>query len=583
MLPGGDPLAAALAAGQTPSPEMVAASGTTGALRPKIAFAILAGIVLVLALGTGLADYMSLHNRLPFQNPPDVLTARAREVAQQLGYTNAPNDWAIGFARDDGFIGYLRKQVKTFPDWEAVVKQPPNFVNFWYRASPRALHSEAIASIGQVTPQDPPQTVPGMTLVSLGLDGRLRHFEAVPPRTTDPDARAAPVDWAKVFALAKLDITQFHSVSPEWTSLAATDQRAAWIGDYPVHYKQPIQIPIRVEGAAFQGKAVYFQVLGPWDAPVKTGNATPLPWQQKALNMAVISVIVILMIGACILAWHHWKTGRGDRAGAVRVGFYIAILNIIAVELRAHHGDIDNELAQFPFLMGSTLFVFALFWVFYLALEPWVRRYWPQVLVTWTRVLRGDWKNPQVGRDALIGVGLGVLFITYIALMQLFVLRTGQYGPDGYYLGNLLGTRQVLGLFSSYLGGAISTITGLLLLGLFLRGLLRKEWLVAIAFVCILAIFQTRNQTNLPFWQLFAVNAGNFVIVALAIMRLGMFGAIVMIFVTNVLGDGLMTTDFSAWYGTSSWIALVVVMVVALWGYRVAIAGKPLLAEPESM
>src|SRR6188768_873411 len=33
-LPGGDPLAAALAAGETPSPEMVAAAGTTSALKP---------------------------------------------------------------------------------------------------------------------------------------------------------------------------------------------------------------------------------------------------------------------------------------------------------------------------------------------------------------------------------------------------------------------------------------------------------------------------------------------------------------------------------------------------------------------
>ena len=41
-LPGGDPLAAALAAGETPSPEMVAASGETSALRPLGAFACLA-------------------------------------------------------------------------------------------------------------------------------------------------------------------------------------------------------------------------------------------------------------------------------------------------------------------------------------------------------------------------------------------------------------------------------------------------------------------------------------------------------------------------------------------------------------
>ena len=274
MLPGGDPLAAALAAGQTPSPEMVAASGTSGALRPKIAIAILAGALITLYAGTWLADYMSLHNRLPFQNPPDVLTAKAREITQQLGYTDPPADWDIGFAQDDGLLDFLRQHFKTQAQWEDGVKRSPNFLNFWYRQSPRPLRAQSIDSNGRVTPQDPPETVPGMAWLSVGLDGRLRHFEAVPPRTADSKVTAPPMDWAKVFALAKLDITQFKSATPEWTSLAATDQRVAWTGNYPVSYKEPFQIPIRVEGAAFQGKPVYFQILGPWDKPVRSG-ATP--------------------------------------------------------------------------------------------------------------------------------------------------------------------------------------------------------------------------------------------------------------------------------------------------------------------
>jgi serine/threonine-protein kinase len=40
-LPGGDPIAAALAAGETPSPEMIAAAPTEGALRPLVAIAFL--------------------------------------------------------------------------------------------------------------------------------------------------------------------------------------------------------------------------------------------------------------------------------------------------------------------------------------------------------------------------------------------------------------------------------------------------------------------------------------------------------------------------------------------------------------
>src|SRR5260370_6039994 len=45
-LPGGDPLAAALAAGETPSPQMVAAAGEKTGLAPRVAVAGLAAVIL---------------------------------------------------------------------------------------------------------------------------------------------------------------------------------------------------------------------------------------------------------------------------------------------------------------------------------------------------------------------------------------------------------------------------------------------------------------------------------------------------------------------------------------------------------
>src|SRR4029077_8790619 len=54
-LPGGDPLAAALAAGETPSPQMVAAAGENTGLAPRIALAcfaaVILGVILYVALG----------------------------------------------------------------------------------------------------------------------------------------------------------------------------------------------------------------------------------------------------------------------------------------------------------------------------------------------------------------------------------------------------------------------------------------------------------------------------------------------------------------------------------------------------
>src|SRR5579863_3555010 len=58
-LPGGDPLAAALAAGETPSPQMVAASGETAGLRPRIAVACLVSVLLALCLAASLGIHYS--------------------------------------------------------------------------------------------------------------------------------------------------------------------------------------------------------------------------------------------------------------------------------------------------------------------------------------------------------------------------------------------------------------------------------------------------------------------------------------------------------------------------------------------
>ena len=84
-LPGGDPLAAALAAGETPSPEMVAAAGEGTALSRHVAIpvfvAVLAGIAAsyVMALGTS-----PLESMRP-EYTADVLAQKARDAIRQLG------------------------------------------------------------------------------------------------------------------------------------------------------------------------------------------------------------------------------------------------------------------------------------------------------------------------------------------------------------------------------------------------------------------------------------------------------------------------------------------------------------------
>src|SRR6185503_5104566 len=80
-LPGGDPLAAAVAAGETPSPEMVAAAGGEGALPRAKAWTLL---LLLLAVVGGIMALVPASSDLgvaPMESGPEVLEHRARELA----------------------------------------------------------------------------------------------------------------------------------------------------------------------------------------------------------------------------------------------------------------------------------------------------------------------------------------------------------------------------------------------------------------------------------------------------------------------------------------------------------------------
>ena len=65
-------------------------------------------------------------------------------------------------------------------------------------------------------------------------------------------------------------------------------------------------------------------------------------------------------------------------------------------------------LAMFLLAVCTSVFYGVLLWTIYVALEPYVRKRWPQVLVSWTNLLAGRVGDPVVGRDVLLGTALGV-------------------------------------------------------------------------------------------------------------------------------------------------------------------------------
>jgi serine/threonine-protein kinase len=185
--PGGDPLAAALAAGETPSPEMVAASGETEGLRPPVAWAVLAAVIVSITVVILLSAQNMLYRRVPLEKPPEALAEHARDVLQSLGYAEPPVDTAMGFFAGKDFLRYIAGHDRSKTRWDNL--ETGAFV-FWYRGSPRPLAAGNIFAdapiMGSVWTNDPPLDVTGMTLVQLNPLGRLVQFVAVPPQVEKP-------------------------------------------------------------------------------------------------------------------------------------------------------------------------------------------------------------------------------------------------------------------------------------------------------------------------------------------------------------------------------------------------------------
>jgi hypothetical protein len=570
-LPGGDPLAAALAAGETPSPEVVAASGSTDGLSPRVAVPALAGIVAGLAVMCFLMPRIQVASYAPLEYPPEALTVKAREILRSLGYTDPPADYQSGFYYN---TGSLRNAKASGPAaWRKVIAELPSPLQFTYRQSPALLVSQRYSSFGHVNGTDPFSNIVGMVQLSLDTAGNLLAFDAVPPQMEKAAEFPAP-DWAPLFAAARLDLAQLSPVDPQWTPLAATDVRAAWTGKYP----GAPNLPIRVEAAGFHGRPVHFEIVWPWTTPARVAGNSALTPARQAANVANGLLSIVTTAIAVWLARFNWKAGRGDLRGATRLGILMASVSLLEWVLSAHHVAGAQEEVLFTAGLSEAAFNGIRYWIFYLALEPWVRRYWPQSLVTWARLLAGRWRDPLVGRDVLFGILLGVvyalLFQTYF-----FVSLLGGAPPEtGFGTANLHGAHFVAWTIAQHLDGSVEGALFFFLVLFLLRAVLRKQWLAGLAFVLIYAGIRWGGQG--PWYTpLFLLAIWTTLVVVM--LRFGVFATMCLVFVIDAPLSLLFTTDFSAWYGQSSWAILALIAGAAMWGFRISLGGRPLILATE--
>ncbi|HYL37705.1 MAG TPA: protein kinase [Bryobacteraceae bacterium] len=571
-LPGGDPLEAALAAGETPSPEMVAAAGAKVGLKPRVALAWLAATLAGLVALAFIVQKIDLLTNIPFDNSPEVLAGKAQEISAQLGYAGRGDSTAYGFEYRPGPIRFLlRANPSSY--WQRFAQGRPATMRFWYRSSPAPLAPRETLDVIRVTPDDPPNQVPGMRELILDPQGRLLAFEAVPPRFDDHQSAPPQVpDWNALFQAAGLDPARFHAVDPQWTPRVDADVRAAWSGSYP----EAPDIPIRIEAAGFQGKPVYFEDFGPWSRQPTPAQASG--GQKPTGEVVYIVLQLIVIFGSIPFARYNLRQGRGDTRGAIRLGLFATAVGLAAWLIGgAHVGDVQETDLFFRAAMRAVLGG-VLIAVNYVSFEPFVRRRWPQTLISWSRLLAGTFRDPLVGKDVLIGVGVGIALalvqgfggilydIFRIPFVHTFTRETA-----------LAGGRFMIGESLFVMVDAFYKSLGILFLLFLARMLLRKQWLAAgVVTVALAGIIAA----NITIWYIgWPVNIAFFGIMVLVLVRFGLLALVVAMFVSLFVDSFPLGTDLSVWYAGEIVFTIVVVLVPALFALRTALAGQRLLVE----
>src|SRR4029077_21284042 len=115
----------ALAAGETPSPEMVAEAGDSGAVSPALAWGALGVFLAALAGLFALAPITSLVGMVPLDKPPEFLQERAREILAQAGSDRAPGDSLFMFDGNRDYLDALVRRKESGPRRREILRATP--------------------------------------------------------------------------------------------------------------------------------------------------------------------------------------------------------------------------------------------------------------------------------------------------------------------------------------------------------------------------------------------------------------------------------------------------------------------------
>ena len=227
--------------------------------------------------------------------------------------------------------------------------------------------------------------------------------------------------------------------------------------------------------------------------------------RNKVFTFMLIVICLLALFGSALLARRNLRLGRGDRRGAMRVAIVFLVVRMLVWAFAAHHNGLaGREFNLFLTHLAFGVFLAAFLWVLYVALEPFVRKKWPGWIISWSRLLAGDYRDPLVGRDLLIGSVVGASLIVIAGVGRIAPNWIGQATPPTITPATaILDTRLFFGRFALQLSAGLFLAFICVFLLLVFVAVLRSEMLslitLGILFTIMGMLISDSSLIMLPF------------------------------------------------------------------------------------
>jgi serine/threonine-protein kinase len=576
-LPGGDPLAAALAAGETPSPDLVAAARGEESVHPGRSVSFFVAGILGLVAVVLLADRTLFMSVAKPAKSSAVLADRAQQILHALGYDEKAKGQRYGFvAASEPLDGSPADDERQSDTIRGTGSRAVELLFRYVQDEKRVPSPNPMREWGQFYRGPPPA---GMKTVHLDAAGQLRQLTVIPDHQIFNDAENAPPDWPKLLELAGLRMDALVAADASFLPPAYADKCVAWRVSSP----EAPDTFVLAEAASLRGRILYFKLLERRASDNMAGGSDEaiLHIRPQAL-VTQLQLLFITVVAAVILARRNWRLGRGDQRGANCLAAFILVLMILSWGVEHQHVlDWGIEVGSAAIALATATFFAAVFWLYYLALEPYVRRFWPHTIISWSKILAGRIRDPLVGRDVLVGILFGMALLL---LQQSRVLLQSWQDPSTvlpvlptrpHELRSLVGLNDNLIILFESLALAIWYGMAFLMLMLLFRVALRKPWIATavfcVAMAAVVALTNPRPDTVLP-WLSGGVKA---ILIAVALTRAGLLAAIVGAFVSSLVKNAPMTTDLAVWYTETTVFAIGLIVLLLVLGLYLSIAKRP--------